>query len=51
MVEVGVVDWPPSDQPWRLSPEEARQVAGGAMTLWLVGDDGRFLQEDDRSSN
>jgi hypothetical protein len=44
VIEVGVVDWPRTDAPWRLRTDEALALGSGARTLWLVGDDGRPLE-------
>ena len=43
VVEVGVVPWPTSDQPWRLTLADALSAVGANTTLWVVGDDGARL--------
>lgn len=41
VVEAGVLPWPPSDVPWRLSVDQAVHAASEAGEVWIVGDDGR----------
>lgn len=42
IVEVGVLPWPATDQPWRMTTEQAALAAADAAVVWMVGDDGRF---------
>jgi hypothetical protein len=41
IVEVGVTDWPRTDEPWRIRVDEVPALAAGAREVWVVGDDGR----------
>jgi len=43
-VEVGVVAWPPSDTPWRMTLGDAIDATQDAREVWLVGDDGGILR-------
>jgi hypothetical protein len=43
VLEVGVAPWPRTDRPLRLRTDEAAQVARHTQELWLLGDDGRWL--------
>lgn len=42
VVEVGVVPFPPTPHPWRLTVDDAVRLGRGAGALWIVGDDGRM---------
>lgn len=43
VVEIGLQPWPSSERRWRLTTQEAIDAAQGAGELWMVGDDGRFV--------
>lgn len=40
VIEVGVVPWPSSDRPWRLTLADALQASADVGELWVMGDDG-----------
>lgn len=41
VVEAGVMPWPASTDPWRLTVDQAVHAAAEAGEVWIVGDDGR----------
>jgi len=47
VVEVGVQPWPRSAHRWRLSMDDAVNIASEADSAWLVGDDGRPMGDKD----
>lgn len=47
VIEVGVTPWPASDAPWRPTLSDAARAAEGAAEAWLVGDDARWLGDED----
>jgi hypothetical protein len=43
LLEVGVLPWPRTDRPLRLRTDEVAQIAKHTRELWLLGDDGAWL--------